>query len=241
MILPALRASFGRADARHLVSLLGRQDPDLREGALRRLDEEGIDALLDDPRTLNALLTDPEAAARPDLVFYVLVRQALLEAGVGERGIADYVASLLLGFGAGDRAYRVSDQAPERYSYLVDLVARLQGADPREAFLLRTHLGNHSLWLAGLFPDFLEARSQRRGAPPLRYYEELGADGYRSASESRHARSLGIDRILRSVAEHFRAVRFALNRLSDRHIWPRGGDPVNRLLREVSFRVQPGT
>lgn len=240
MILPTLRASFGRADANHIVSLVAGHDPDLREGARKRLDEDGLDSLLDDPRTLNALLTDPEASARPELVFYVLVRQTLLEAGVQDRGTADYVASLLLGFGSGDRAYRVTPDAPERFAYLVDLVARLRGADQREAFLLRAHLGNHSLWLSGLFPDFLESRSQRRGGPPLGYYEELGAVGYRSAAESRHAESLGIDGILRGVAHHFRAVRIALNHLSDRYLWPRGGNPVNRLLREVRYRYSPG-
>lgn len=240
MILPTLRASFGRQDAVHLVRLLGGGDEELRDSAQARLDADGLDALLDDPRTLNALLTDPEAAARPELVFYVLVRHSLLEGGVRDRGTADYVASLLVGFGAGDRAYRPTDAAPERYAYLVDLVARLQGADAREAFLLRTHLGNYSLWLAGLFPDFLEARTRRRGAPPLRYYEEMGATGYRLASESRHAESLGMAGVLQAVATHFQAVRGALNRLSDRYIWPSGGNPVNRLLREVAFRAAPG-
>lgn len=239
MILPTLRASFGRADAGHIVSLLGGHDPDLTEATRTRLDEEGLDSLLDDPRTLNALLTDPEASARPELVFYVLVRQTLLEAGVQERSTADYVASLLLGFGSGDRAYRVTPDAPERFGYLVDVVTRLGGADQREAFLLRAHLGNHSLWLSGLFPDFLEARSQRRGAPPLGYYEELGVAGYRTAAESRHAESLGIDGVLRGVARHFRAVRVALNHLSDRYLWPNGGNPVNRLLREVGYRYSP--
>ena len=33
----------------------------------------------------------------------------------------------------------------------------------QRAFLLRTHMGNFSLWLLGLFPDFLEARMRRRG------------------------------------------------------------------------------
>ena len=36
------------------------------------------------------------------------------------------------------------------------------------------------------------------------------------------------------VSEHFGGVRKALNRLSDRYLWPGAGDPVERLLREVS-------
>ena len=240
MILPTLRASFGRQDANHLVDLLARDDNSLRQQASERLDGEGLDSLLDDPRTLNAILTDPAAAARTEVVFYVLVRQTLLEAGIQDRSAADYVATLLLHFGTGDRAYRVSEGAQERYGYLVDMVHRLGEADAREAFLLRSHLGNFSLWLAGLFPDYLEARVQRKGAPSVRYYEEMGATGYRMAAESRHAASLGVDGVLRGVGRQFHGLRTALNRLSDRYLWPSGGNPVNRLLRQVSFGTRPG-
>ena len=43
--------------------------------------------------------------------------------------------------------------------------------------------------------------------------------------------------VLKRVADHFGGVRVALNRISDRHFWPRGGDPVGRLLREVSGQL----
>jgi len=31
----------------------------------------------------------------------------------------------------------------------------------------------------------------------------------------------------------------ALNIMSDRYLWPRAGDPVGRLLREVAVRARP--
>ncbi|MDH3206893.1 MAG: hypothetical protein OEO79_09780 [Gemmatimonadota bacterium] len=236
MILPTIRASFSRRDVLHLVQLLGRGDDELRRGAELRLDEEGADAILDDPRVLNTLLTDPDASAPTDLVFYVLVRHALLEVGIDDRATADYVASLVVAFGSQGRAYRPSDATPEEYHYLVDMVARLASADQREAFLLRSHLGNYSLWLSGLFPDYLAARVHRRGAPDLRYYERMGVTGYHLASRSPEAKSLGVDRILHDVGEHFSGVRTALNLVSDRYLWPHAGDPVGRLLREVTIR-----
>lgn len=233
MILPTIRASFGRRDALHLVELIGRHDEELRDAARERLESEGVDSLLDDPRVLNALLTDPDVSAPPALVFYVLVRQALLECGVEDPAAADYVASMVLGFGRGGRAYRISDDSEEEYRYLVDMVTRMSSAGGREAFLLRAHLGNFSLWLSGLFPDFLEARVQRRGAPDIAYYERMGTTGYRMAAESSEAAALGVEEIFGEVAGHFSGVRRALNRLSDRYLWPDGGNPVNRLLREL--------
>jgi hypothetical protein len=237
MILPTIRASFSRRDVLHLARLLGRGDEHIAAGAERRLDEDGADALLDDPRVLNALLTDPEAAAPTSLVFYVLVRHALLEVGLTDRATADYVASLLVAFGREGRAYRVSDDTTDEYHYLVDMVARLASAERREAFLLRSHLGNFSLWLSGLFPDYLESRSRRKGAPPISYYERMGTTGYHLAAKSPEASSLGLDRILNEVGDHFGGVRSALNIVSDRYLCPRGGDPVGRLLREAATRA----
>jgi len=213
---------------------LGQEDDELRAGAERRLEDEGVDSLLDDPRLLNALLTRPDVTAPPALVFYVLVRQALLETGIDDRALADYVSSLVMGFGQGKRAYRISDSADEEFHYLVDMVSSLDEAGERKAFLLRAHLGNYSLWISGLFPDFVEARVRRRGAPSIRYYEQMGTTGFRQASTSPQAEALGMDEVFRSVSDHFAGVRIALNRLSDRYLWRQAGNPVERLLREVS-------
>lgn len=234
MIMPTIRASLSRRDARQLVALIGRDDPELLEAARLRLDEQGVDSLLDDPRVLNGLLTDPDVSVPPSVVFYVLVRQALLEAGIDDRGTADYVASIIVAFGRSKRAFRISDQDGSEFHYLTDMISEMRTAGGRRRFLLRVHMGNFALWISGLFPDYLEARTRRKGAPPIAYFEELGAEGYRQASGSREAEALGLDSVLRGVAEHFGGVRVALNRMSDRHFWRDGGDPVARLLREVS-------
>lgn len=237
MILPTIRASFGREEALHLVELLGRNDEELRRSAAERLQEDGVDSLLDDPRILNALLTEQRVKAPPALVFYVLVRQALLEGGLDDRATADYVASMIMGFGNARRAYRISDNDAEEFFYLVDMVQEIGEADARRAFLLRVHLGDYSLWLSGLFPDYVDARVRRRGSPPIGYYERMGATGYQLAADSRQAQDLGLDELFREVSSHFTEVRTALNRVSERYLWPDAGDPVARLLREVSDRA----
>ncbi len=233
MILPTIRASVSREDALHLVDLLGRHDAELRDAARQRLEEHGVDALLDDPRVRNALLTDPDVRASPAIVFFVLVRQALLEGGVDDPATADFVASLVMAFGRARAAYRPSDEDESEYFYLVDLLSRLRDADPHQAFLLRSHLGNFSLWLAGLFPDYLDTRCRRKGAPPIGYFDQLGASGYRRASQSPEAAALGVAQVMGNVGDDFVRVRFALNRVADRVLWPGAGDPVARFIRGV--------
>ncbi len=234
MILPTIRASLSRSDAQQLVRLLGREDPELGEAARLRLEENGVASLLDDPRVRNALLTDADVSVPPPVIFYVLVRQALLEGGIDDENTSDYVASMLVSFGRARRAYRISDEDDSEFHYLTDIIAELRSAGGRQRFLLRVHMGDFALWMSGLFPDYLEARTRRKGAPPISYFEKLGATGYRGASESLEAGELGMDTVLRDVADQFSAVRTALNRISDRHFWPTSGDPVGRLLREIS-------
>lgn len=242
MIVPNVRTTFDRSDASFVIWLLTRGNEAERERERDRLEAEGLDAILDDPRTFNALMATREfSSAHPGLVFYLLVRHALLESGVSDRVIADYVAALLVAFGHTRRAFRPDEQAQE-FMHLVDIVAAGDEASGERAFLLRAHLGEFALWLSGLFPDHIAARVQRRGAPGLDYYEQLGATGYRMAADYTLARTHGLDRVYRECAETFPVLRTALNRIADRHLFPATGDRIERLLRQVTdgFRESGG-
>jgi hypothetical protein len=233
LIVPNVRAAFGREDAAFLVWLLARGDAEAQSQERRRIEEEGFDALLDDPRTFNALMGTRELSSAPAaVVFYMLVRHALLEDGIRDRALSDYVAALLLAFANRDRAFRV-EQADRELRYLVDIISAADQASGERAFLLRAHLGEFALWLSGLFPDHITARVQRRGAPGLRYYEELGSTGFRLAADHVIAERHGMDTLYRSCAATFPALRVALNRIADRHLFPARGDGIERLLRQV--------
>jgi hypothetical protein len=161
MIVPDVHTTFDRAAAAYLVWLLTRGDEAARKAEEERLREAGIDALLDDPRTLNALLAHREfSSAPPGLVFYVLVRHALLEDGADDRALADYLAALLLAFGRQGRAYRIREDDAFEFHYLADIAAEGERSGGRRAFLLRAHLGEYALWLSGVFPDYITRRVQ---------------------------------------------------------------------------------
>jgi hypothetical protein len=233
MILPNVRASFGRNEAGTVVRLLAGGEDGAQEKVSDRLREEGLDALLDDPRTLNAVLT-AEHSASSALVFYLLVRHALLESGIDDRVLADYISAILVAFGREDRAFRVDPAEPDRFLYLVDLVAAADSPDGRRQFLVRAHLGNYALWLTGIFPDFVTARVHRKGAPGIEYFQEMGATGYRLAADTPIASDHGLDQLFRQAADTFPELRIALNRVADRYLFPASRGSVDRLLRQVS-------
>ena len=227
MIQPNVRASFGRREAEILVSLAG-------PAGERRLRETGIDALLDDPQLVRALLARGGISAAPaPLVFYLLVRHALLQREIADRQLADYTAAVLLEFGRAGRAYRVEGSDAGPFFALADILMELERARGEQEFALRVHLGNYALWLAGVFPDHITHRVQRRAAPPLSYYDELGASGFRSAAGTSVALRHGLGDVLLRAADEFSNLRVALNGLSDALFFPRSKDPTERLLREV--------
>jgi hypothetical protein len=229
MILPNVRASFGRREAEFLVSLAGVDGE-------RRLRERGIDVLMDDAALVRTLLRRRAVETAPaPLVFYLLVRHALLEREIHDRQIADYTAAVLLEFGRIGHGSNESEALPTTF-YLVDILTELERSRGEREFHLRAHLGNLALWLAGVFPDFITQRVRRRGAPPLSYYDEMGAAGFRSAAGMQLALRYDLGDLFVRCADRFSDVRSALNGLSDALFFPQPTDAVERVLREVSDR-----
>jgi hypothetical protein len=228
MIKPNVRASFGRREAELLLAVVG-------PGGEERLREQGFDALLDDVTVLRELLRrDGISRAPAPLVFYLLVRHALLQREVHDRQLADYTAAVLLEFGLAGRAQRVDGGEGEPFAYLADILNAIERARGEREFLLRVHLGNYALWLAGMFPDHITHRVQRRAAPPISYYDAMGATGYRTAGAHEIALRHGLGDLFLRFGDHFADVRAALNSLSDAVFFPRAKDPVDRLLRQVT-------
>jgi len=223
MIVANVRSRLRAADLRLAILALAGGDAARRARYERVLVEEGPDRLLDDPALLAALLSQRSLAVPSALLLtYVAVRHTLLAGGTNDRVLADYLAALLLEFGDHDRHTRVRERDDESYRYLVDLLADLARQDRggERWFLLQAHLGNYSLWLAGLFPDYIAARRTRRGGPDLPYYDALGRHGFALESRHRLAERFGVAGVFRAAAERFPALRAAFNRLSDRMLFP---------------------
>jgi hypothetical protein len=233
MIRANTRGRLTAADLQLVVLLLSRGSAHKRAYAERRLASEGPDALLDSPELLERLLTVRTMLVPSEaLFFYVLVRHALRRAGVDDRDLADYLATLLLDFGQRDRAWRVDWNDDQRHRYLVDILADLEATDGARRFKVMVHLGNYALWLAGIFPDYIAARHLRKGGPDVTYYDALGRRGFGLASDHALAPEYGLVDVLRVAAERFSALRGALNGVSDRVFFP-AGTSQDRILRDL--------
>ena len=233
MILANARHRLSREDAQLAVRLLARDSGDELERMQQRLVDEGLDAILDDARLPAALISSRFGAyASLPLFLYVMVRHALLRAGEKDRTVSDYLAAVMLAFGARGRAARIGEADDETYDTLAALLDDVNDRDPRRAFLVRVHLGNQALWIAGLYPDYVEQRKWRRGGPDLGYFEELGRRGFELAAEHRIAEQYGMAEVYAAVASRFGLLRVALNSVSDTLLFPNVHTP-ERLMRQV--------
>lgn len=217
MIRANTRGRLGPRDLDLVLLLLSRGSAATRRRLERQLAAEGPDALLDAPDLLERLLA-VRAMLLPSepLFFYVLVRRALRGAGIDDRDLADYVAALLIDFGRRDRAWRVDWNDDANHRYVVDILADLHASDGVHQFKVMVHLGNYTLWLSGLFPDYIAARRIRKGGPDVGYYEAMGRKGFAMASDHSLAGAHGLDGVFRTAAERFPDVREALTVVADR-------------------------
>ena len=100
--------------------------------------------------------------------------------------------------------------------YFVDMLAALQEADETTSFEIRAHMGNYSLFMTGVFPDRIRWRTERKGAPDLRYYESMGRSSFRVARDSNLAKRFQLDAVFDVLSERFGVTRRALNELSEK-------------------------
>jgi hypothetical protein len=217
VIRPNCRAQFSAEDIDFIVETLGKKRRDCLIDLLK--DEESRDLILDDELLFRAVLERPECLRiSMHLYFYILVRNVFRGSGLAEREVADYVAEVLAEFSQTHRIQARVNSQGKPMDYFVDMLAALKTADDLTSFFIRAHMGNYSLFLSGVFPDRIRIRSERRGAPDIRYYEEIGRSSFRAASDHRLAYKYDVAEIFNTLSERFQTTRKALNDLGDRLI-----------------------
>ena len=212
--LASARAGISPADIAYMEALL---DRDGNSAAFARLceDPDALASILDLKEIHRALLESPVALpVSPSLYFYVLVRHAFLDGGVDHRELTDYVAGVLV-----EKLHSCPDRRPGAMpgwvTHAVDFVSVIASAHGVLRFHLEVAAGDQFLVLTGLFPEFLDHRSERHGAPGLGFYETFARNAYRRAA-SHAGVSAPTRELFGLLAESFPIARRSLNRMAER-------------------------
>lgn len=234
---PNCRVQFTAEDIEFIVRAIGGTAPRNQSCLVELLvAEDTRDQILDDEHLYRSLLENRNCLPVSDhFYFFVIVRHVLREAGIEDRGVADYVAELLCEFSRQERQALAGSAGEAPVNYFFEAIDRLRRADERTRFLLHAHLGDCALFLAGVFCERIRYRAETRGFPDLRYYEDVGRSNYRAAGGSRLAGRHALGEILTTLATRFQETRQALNEVADR-LFALGDDSsaVDRLLLKVS-------
>jgi hypothetical protein len=216
MIRANCRERFTAADFDFVVRTLARSRIDHVSLIELLSDSDTRDSVLDSPRLIEAILSNAgHLYISSHFYFYVLARHVLRDVGIVDRKLCDYVASLLETFSRvnGLQAPHLSGEGGRQY--VSDMLIALTRATPEQAFLLRAHVGNYSLFISGIFHENTKHRSLR-GAPDLAFYEQIGRTNYQLVSSHATARRCELSDVYEGLADRFHEVRLALNQLSDR-------------------------
>jgi hypothetical protein len=220
VIQPNCRVQFTPEDVAFLLKSLSRHGDQEASLASLLLDPDSLDLLLDHEAVLRGVLEDSGCLqVSRHFYFYILVRHALLKAGIDDREIADYVGSLLAEYGVQERAQNRVPGHDGPLNYFFEMMGALLTVDDRTAFYLRAQIGNQSLFLSGMFPERIRHRAQRRGFPDISYYRELGRTNFRVAGDHRLARRYSLDDLYHRLSDRFETARLALNDLSERLVF----------------------
>lgn len=158
----------------------------------------------------------------PFLLFNVLLRHTLTDHRTqSERRIINYLANLLSVFVHTDRMLRVQPYDSEGREYLIDLISESEGADANRQFLIYAHIGNYSLFLTGLFPQWIEYRHRYKRRPvDMGYYIDFGRTYFNRAASHRMANELGLDDVFFRLAVLFESYQSTLNHISRTYLAP---------------------
>lgn len=216
--IPSNRHRFTGADLDFLSAVLapGEQRPHLEK---LWADPEALREILDLKEVFRGLLDAPcTLHVSPRFYFYVLVRHAFLQAGLGNADLADYVAGVM--------TKRICPSPDDRLQNIVgglthasDFIAIISNAKGRMRFHLQVAAGNQFLVLSGLYPEFLKRRIEDWGAPDLEFYESFAQQAFRSAADERLAAGTASRNLLGALSEAMPTARRSLNRVAEEFVF----------------------
>src|SRR5688572_396148 len=217
LIQPNCRIQFTAEDIEFITKTLSKSHDEKSVLVSLLSDNDTRDLILDDEKLFHALIEYRGCLQVSNrFYFYVIVRNVLRQAGIDDRDVADYTAELLAEYSDYEASRcRVPGQDTP-LDYFFEMLAALRDADERSSFYIRAHIGNHSLFLSGVFPQRIRYRAEKKGFPDLRYYEALGQSSFRIASDHRLASRYDLAPIYSTLADRFQETRQALNDMSER-------------------------
>ncbi|MFQ5938336.1 MAG: hypothetical protein ACE5LB_18190 [Acidiferrobacterales bacterium] len=156
----------------------------------------------------------------PFLFFNVLLRRSVDNPRTAnDRKVINYIANLLSLFVKAERLYRIHRGDSQTYEYLVDMIEEAARADTHRQFLVYSHIGNYTLWLTGLFPEWLEYRRRYKRRPvDVSFFTNSGRAYFERAASHPLAQEYGLNDVFLRLAMMFDHYKSGLNHMAREYL-----------------------
>ena len=158
---------------------------------------------------------------RPDhplnRLFRDLVHRNFVEGvGIDDPAIAAYIATLLAGFTHVDNLYAVRNARGRRLEDVGEMLIESNPLGAGRSFFyereVRKHIGDYTLFLAGLFPEYVGTLTKKPGRPDAFIdYMKAGKESYRVVASFDQFEFRDEAPLFRRLAERFELCVFGLN------------------------------
>ena len=165
-----------------------------------------------------------ESAARR--FFAGVTEQAfMVELGVADPPLIDYVTDLLGRFVSSDAVYSARSVRGERLTQVADMLAEAQARRGSARRWLHRHIGDFTLFWTGVFPEVAERIRKEGGKDALLDYRELGKRSYAEASRIPVEKEFAPSELLERLSDEFELCVYGLGEV--RKAWEeRDGGPI---------------
>jgi hypothetical protein len=136
--------------------------------------------------------------------------------GAGDREMARYVAELLVDFTHVDSLYRIRNSAGQRLEQVGEMLIESNPALGGRSFFyereVRKHIGDYTLFLTGLFPEYV-GRIRKRGLALDSFvdYTRAGKESYRVVASFDQFEFKLIAPLFRRLSDRFELCVYGLN------------------------------
>lgn len=146
-----------------------------------------------------------------------------VELGVADPSLTDYLSSLLVRFVRCDAIYRIRNATGQRLYEVAEMLLEAEEREDRPQHEIHRHVGDFTLFWAGVFPEALKRLQGAERKDHLLDYCQQGKRAYYLASTCKEEPFRSQSELLRRLSDEFELCSFGLNRV--RNEWEKMPGP----------------
>lgn len=137
--------------------------------------------------------------------------KSTVETFLDDQHLIFYLVEMLDRFIDAEELYNLPTRDDGECRYVFEMIEASRDSNDSERYQIFCHIGNYSLYLTGVFPDYIRYRHERKNRPmDVDSYCDYGKAYYEKASKHRLAKKKSMEPVLRKLSRGYDLVRTSL-------------------------------